>query len=154
MEFIKKHKIKLIFLTVFLVLMFFAFIGIKELLYPDARKDLYGSRLDGIEEFNVNKDRLKKVSDELLKEDDIEKVSYNLSGRVINFIIYIKEDLDLITSQSYGDKILEGFSEEEKNYFDFQVYIVNGDENSEHYPIVGYKHKTSLTFKWTSWVRW
>lgn len=150
MEFIKKHKLKIILVGVFLILMIFAYIGVKELLYPDIRKDLYGSRLDGMEQFNVDDNRLKEEVKELSKDEKIEKIDSHLSGRIINYTIHIKGDLDLITSKSFGDKILEKFSDEEKQYFDFQLFIVNEVENSEYYPIVGYKHKTSLTFIWTN----
>lgn len=149
MDFIKKHKIKIILIFIFIILMTFAFIGIKQLLYPDVRKDLYGHRLDGIEEFDVDNKRLKEVSEKLEEEEKIENISYNLSGRVINFIIKLDSDVDLITSQSFADKILENFKEEEKKYFDFQVYLINDVEDSEIYPKVGYKHKSSLSFKWT-----
>lgn len=150
MKFIQKHKTTFIILAIFLILMVFAFIGVKELLYPNLRKSLYGSRLDGIEQFNVNEDRLNKVKDKLLKEEAIEKVNSNLTGRIVKFFIYIKGDLDLITSHSFADKILEEFNAEEQKYFDFEVYIVSDVKDSEYYPIVGYKHKTSTTFKWTN----
>ncbi|MDD2181002.1 MAG: hypothetical protein PHW32_01395 [Bacilli bacterium] len=148
MDFVKKHKIKIILLFVFVLLMIFAFIGIKQLLYPDARKDLYGRRLEGIEEFAVDNNRLKEISGKLEKEEKIEKINYNLSGRIINFIIKLDGDVDLITSQSFADKVLENFEEDEKKYFDFQVYLINDVEDSEIYPKIGYKHKSSLTFKW------
>ena len=148
MDFVKKHKIKIILLFVFVLLMIFAFIGIKQLLYPDARKDLYGRRLEGIEEFAVDNNRLKEISGKLEKEEKIEKINYNLSGRVINFIVKLDGDVDLITSQSFADKVLENFEEDEKKYFDFQVYLINDVEDSEIYPKIGYKHKSSLTFKW------
>lgn len=154
MDFVKKHKIKIILLFVFVLLMIFAFIGIKQLLYPDARKDLYGRRLEGIEEFAVDNNRLKEISGKLEKEEKIEKINYNLSGRIINFIIKLDGDVDLITSQSFADKVLENFEEDEKKYFDFQVYLINDVEDSEIYPKIGYKHKSSLTFKWINWVRW
>ncbi|MDD2505565.1 MAG: hypothetical protein PHF21_04795 [Bacilli bacterium] len=150
MDFVKKHKIKIILIFVFVLLMIFTIIGIKQLLYPDARKDLYGHRLDGIEEFAVDNNRLKEVSGKLEKEEKIEKINYNLSGRVINFIVKLDGDVDLITSQSFADKILENFEEDEKKYFDFQVYLINDVEDSEIYPKVGYKHKSSLAFKWTN----
>ncbi|MDD2518851.1 MAG: hypothetical protein PHG18_03080, partial [Bacilli bacterium] len=74
MEFIKKHKLKIILVVVFLILIIFAYIGVKELLYPDTRKDLYGSRLDGMEQFNVDDNRLKEEVKELSKDEKIEKI--------------------------------------------------------------------------------
>jgi hypothetical protein len=151
MKFVKKHKFKLIGAFVFLLLMIFAFIGIKELIYPDTHKDLYGNRLEGIEDVRISQDKLGKIKLSLQSTDDVSNVIYDIKGRIVNFIITVNSDTDLITSKSLADKIMEDFTVEEKNYYDFQVYIINSkDEESELYPIIGYKHKTSLSFKWTN----
>lgn len=151
MIFIKKHKFKLIGVFVFLLLMIFAFIGVMELMYPDTRKDLYGNRLEDIDKVRINQDKLGKIKLNLQATGKVDKVVSDIKGRIINFIIYIKQDTDLITSKSFGDTILDDFTEEEKEYYDFQIYIIDSSEKeSELYPIIGYKHKTSLSFKWTN----
>jgi preprotein translocase subunit SecF len=149
MDFIKKHKYKAFGLFVFLILMFLAFIGLRELIYPDDNKNRYGNRLDGIENVRINNDKLEAARQELLKIDYVAKVKNQIQGRIINFIIEVKPNTDLVSSKSLADKLLEKFSKEEKDYYDFQVFLVTSDDaESELYPIVGYKHKTSLVFKW------
>lgn len=150
MKVIKKHKVEFIFVVIFLILIGVGFLGTKKILFPDDKKELYGHRLEGIEEFDVDEIRLKKIKEEIIKENQIKEISYNLSGRVITYIIELDGDIDLIVSQSFANKLLENFNEEEKKYFDFQVYLVNDIEDSEIYPKVGYKNRTSLTFKWTN----
>ncbi len=150
MKLVKKHKLESLFIVIFLFLLSMGFLAVKKILSPDFKKELYGNRLEGIEAFDINDTRLKKVKDQLLKEEIIKKVSHTLSGRVITYIIELEGDVDLITSQSLADKLLENFNDEEKGYFDFQVYLVNDIGESEIYPKVGYKHKSALTFKWTN----
>ncbi len=150
MEIIKKHKFKIIFLITFVVLILLSYSGIKHLLYPDFRKSLYGNRLEGLEEHKIEQSRLKEINELLINEKNIESLSYNITGRIINFKIKLDGDVDLITSQSYADKILENFKEEEKQFYDFQVYLYNDVEDSQTYPKIGYKHKASITFKWTN----
>lgn len=151
MIFMKKHKFKLIGIFVFLLLMIFAFLGITELVYPDMSKDLYGNRLEDIDKVRINQDKLDKIKLNLQATGKVNKVVSDIKGRIINFIIDIKPDTDLITSKSFGDKLLEDFTEEEKDYYDFQIYVIDStSKESELYPMIGYKHKTSLSFKWTN----
>lgn len=151
MKFMKKHKFETIGTVVFLLLIIFAFIGIKELIYPDTKKDLYGNRLEGIEEVTINQDKLEKIKLELEVNDYVVDVSSNIRGRIINFLIKVELETDLVTSKALVEKIMENFTKEEKEYYDYQVYIdCYGNEESELYPIIGYKHKTSLNFKWTN----
>ena len=54
-----------------------------------------------------------------------------------------------MTSQSLTAKILEGFEQNIKEYYDFQVFITT-EQESEIYPIIGYKHFNSANFVWTN----
>ncbi|NLL44243.1 MAG: hypothetical protein GX247_01065 [Mollicutes bacterium] len=148
MEFIKKHKFKLIGLFILVILMLFAFLGIKELIYPNNRISLYGNRLEGIEDVKISDKKLKESKEELLKNKNVEKVSTDIKGRIINYIIEVKPDTDLVTSKSLATKLLEFFSDKEKEYYDFQVFLVTNEEDNELYPMIGYKHKTSVGFVW------
>ena len=50
------------------------------------------------------------------------------------------------------NKVLELYSDDEKKTYDFQVFVTCKEDTSEDsaYPIIGAKHKTSLSFKWTN----
>lgn len=149
MVFLKEHKVKLIITSLVLILFIFTLLGIKELFYPDNKKSYYGNRLEGIENHNINQTKLKKLSEQAENAKGIVKISSNIKGRVINFNIQVDETVDLISAQSLGQQMLESFSEDERGYFDFQLFIDSEETENEIYPIFGYKHKTSTIFKWS-----
>lgn len=150
MKIVKKHKIKIILLFIFFLLIVFAVVGIINLLYPNSQKSIYGPRLEGIQNYDVNKSKLKDVASSLKEKEEVIKVSNSLSGRIINFIVTVKDETDLTISKSLTDIILEKFTEEEKGYFDFQVFIVSENAENELYPIIGYKHNLSSSLVWSN----
>ena len=50
--------------------------------------------------------------------------------------------------KDYAKEKLEVFDKEELEYYDVQFYLLNEDSESENYPSIGYKHKTSDEIKW------
>lgn len=149
MKYIKKNKWVLVPITVFASVMIFAIIGIVNLVVPNDSKNLYGNRLDGIENYQIKEETVSAIKEELIKTEKVKNVSYDLKGKLINFVITIKEDTDKVTAESLTNKILSGFEEEIKKFYDFQVFI-RTEEESEIFPIIGYKHVTSVNFVWTN----
>ena len=148
MKFIKKHKVLLIVIAVILVLLVLMFFGIKKAFFAKAGESKYGNRLDGIESYPIEDTLVDEIKQMLLDNEIVKKAQYDLEGRIINFIIEIDDEVDLITSRSLADKLAEKFSDEIKSFYDIQVYIVSDNEESELYPTIGYKHKTSAVFTW------
>lgn len=148
MKFIKKHKVGLIVLFVCLLLMVLLFFGIKNAFFSNIEESKYGNRLDGIENYPVEDSLVNEIKDMLMETEDVNEVTYDLEGRIINFIIEVKSDVDLTTSHSLADKIAEKFTDEYKAFYDIQIFLTCEDETSELYPTIGYKHKTSVGFKW------
>lgn len=148
MDFIKKHKFWIIIIIIVLVLGFLIY-GICSLLLPNSSKDLYGNRLDGIEEVMISNDTISKIKEEIGQISEVNTIEYHLSGRIANFIIDVKKDTDLISAHGLADKLLPYFEDSQKEYFDIQVLITcKEDSESTLYPMAGYKHKTSVGFKW------
>ncbi|MDD2392109.1 MAG: hypothetical protein PHU94_04165 [Bacilli bacterium] len=150
MKFVKKHKYAFITASVFLVLFILAIFAMKSLLYPDDKKSIYGSRLDGIEDMEVSTKTINEIKSELKEEKFVLDVNYNLEGRRMNFIVSVELKTDLITAKTAGDIILENLTDEEKKYYDIQLYLKDNSEESVEslYPLIGYKHKTSVNFIW------
>ena len=61
----------------------------------------------------------------------------------------VANDTALEVSKGYANKTLSYFTAEQKEYYDIQVLIKSDSEESEVYPIIGAKHKTSTAFIWT-----
>lgn len=148
MKLIKKYKIVLI--AAFALIMIFGVIGTIKILYPDSSKSYYGTRLEGIEKVTINDNTYKKVKEALLKTNKVISVDAYTTGRIVNILIKVNKDVDKITSEGFADTAYETFSENEKAYYDFQIFLTSEDEKDEIYPRIGYKSKNSLSFKWTN----
>ena len=151
MKFIKKHIYAILGISAVIVVLMLALISIIGFLYPDDKKDLYGNRLDGMDSVKLSDDKMNHAIQEVEKTGKIESMTYNRKGRIINFHIDVKKEIDVVTAKAFSDVILKNFSEKEKTYYDIQIFITcKNDDASELYPIIGYKHKTSVAFKWTN----
>lgn len=150
MEFIKKHRIGLIVTGVILVLVILMFFGIKNAFFSNMGQSVYGNRLDGIEKYPIDDAVIKDIETTLKDTGNISSFKYELKGRLMNFIIEVNADVDLTTSRAFADKIAEKLSEDIKSFYDIQVYLTCIDKESELYPTIGYKHKTSVGFKWNN----
>jgi len=148
MKFIKKHKVGLIVLLVCIILIVLLFFGIKNAFFSNINESKYGNRLDGIEDYVIEDTLINEIKDMLMETEKVNKVTYDLKGRIVNFMIEVKSDVDLTSSHSLADKLAEKFPDEYKSFYDIQIFLTCEDEESELYPTIGYKHKTSAGFKW------
>lgn len=147
MDFIKKHKLLVIVFSFILILLIIIGILLKTLLV-DNSKDEYGNRLSGMEDVIISKKTSSKLETELKKIDEVSDVSYRLQGRLVYVNLTFNEEVSLETSKEIGAKVLEYFSDEEKAYYDIQVILNSKNKESEEFPKIGYKHKTSETIVW------
>lgn len=150
MKFIKKHKIGLIVTGVILVLLILMFFGIKNAFFSNISESVYGNRLDGIENYPIEDAVISEIETTIKDTGNVNSFKYQLKGRLMNFIIEVNADADLTTSRSFADKIAEKLSDDIKGFYDIQVYLICTDKESELYPSIGYKHKTSVGFKWNN----
>ena len=149
MKYIKKNKWVLIPILVFIIVMVLAIIGIVNLVIPNDTKDLYGNRLDKIEENQISEESIKKIEEQLLDTGKVKTVTYDVKGKLVNYILVVNSDVDKVTAQNLTTKILECFEQNIKDFYDFQVFIKT-EEESEIFPIIGYKHTNSVNFVWTN----
>ena len=147
MNFIKKNKL----LTIFLILIIISIILVAILLMQligGNKKGEYGDRLNGIEKVEITSDIKNQLEKEIANEDLVTKVKYDLKGRLINIILNVKDEKEIDSIKEMGNKILSYFDEEQLSYYDIQILVNSDNEESEKYPIIGYKHKTRDTINW------
>lgn len=147
MEFIKKHKIAIIVLSVILVLLIALFLFLKMFMI-DSKKDEYGNRLDGIESVQISSDTVSKLENELGALEEVEDIDYRLQGRLIYISLKMKDGLSVDTAKEISTKVLDYFDDEEKAYYDIQLIVSSANQESEGYPFMGYKHKTAAAIVW------
>lgn len=146
MEFIKKNKILVSLLVIAIV--FFAAIMIIIFSNLSIGNNEYGNRLDNIEKYPISDEVINEIKTDISSYEKVTSVSYNLEGKLANFILTVDDSLEEETAKNYANKILENLSDDVKSYYDIQVLVDSDNEESEVYPIIGYKHKTTDMFVW------
>ena len=138
------------FYSIIIVIILILLILLFKVLIPNYGLDLYGNRLNGVSSYPIDNSIIDGFKGELKGLDGVKSVEYLLEGKLIDIIIKVDDSLNKDTAKSYADKILPHFSDEEKGYYDIEVMINSENSESEAYPIIGYKHKTSESFKWSN----
>ena len=148
MKFIKKHKFTILVVLAFVVLVIIlAFI--KNLFFGGSGRPAYGNRLDGIENVKIEEKRYDELEKKLKKNDKVEDANSELTGKIINVIITVKDDTSKKDAKNIGNSVLDEFSKDELSFYDVQVYIKKKDEKKNDFPIVGYKHHKNKSISWS-----
>lgn len=111
-------------------------------------KGVYGNRLDGIENYAISDSKIEEIKTKILENKECEKITYNKQGRILKFFLTVTKDTGVTTAQRLGDNIVDSFSETELGYYDVTIYVESG-ENTEPYPMIGYKNKNEKAISWT-----
>lgn len=146
MKFIKNNKIPVTLILIAVIM--FSTILIIIFSNLSSGNDEYGNRLDEIEKYPITDEVINNIKNEISSLEKVESINYNLEGRLINFVIKVEDDLIVSEAKNYSEKILENFSDDIKSYYDIQILIDSNIDESENYPIIGYKHKTSDSLVW------
>lgn len=146
MNFIKKHKfyvtiagIILILFIVFIVILYKMFFS-----FGEDERDLPGVKISNYTE--------EKLESELAELEYVTAVKYELNKKsaLINIFFYVEKDLEKDTAKEYGDKVLEYFSDEEKENYDIQLYMIYDMGKEDPYTLMGYKKKLKEGFSWSN----
>lgn len=146
MNFIKNHKILVFVISFLIVLMIIIGVGIIDSSSSVDPNSKYGNRLVGIEKVEISDSRLQNIKEKILNDKNTNQTTYKIDGRIIKFFIEFKPQTDELTVESLLNLILENFTDEEKKFYDFEVFITNEEEKEELYPMIAYKHRNNVTF--------
>lgn len=147
MKFIKKHRLLFIFLGIILVFVVILLIMLKEFMIG-AGNNVYGNRLDGIDKVAVNQEKISTIEEEIVKDDSVNSLKYDLRGRLISIIIEVKDGITMDKVKEVGNKIIGYFDDEEKTYYDIQLFVKCDNIENTEFPVIAYKHKTSEALVW------
>lgn len=146
MKFIKKHK-KLVIILIIVIILVILALSLIKVLSVDTSKSIYGDRLDGISKVKISDAEKKDLEKDLKSLEEVENVSSHVKGRIIDVYITFKEGTDINHAKEIANKVLEHFDDEEKKFYDIQIFLTT-DKEAEGYPKIGYKHKTSEAIVW------
>ncbi len=145
MKFLKKNISAIVAVVVF-VLVVVGLLYFKQVFNTDEATAIYGSRLEGREKIEITQERINQVKT-AIKESSNE-TTIRIAGRIIEVIVDVKDGVSIQDAKNLGTPIVFAFTEEERAYYDIQIFLTN-EKNTEQYPAIGYKHHTKQTLTWT-----
>ena len=144
-------KVKIIITAFVLLIIAVLAYGIVKVVLPDSKISLYGNRQENVSK--ISNERITSTINLIKESEFINSANAYVGGvLIVNIVIDVKKDTKLLLVESMLDKVLELYTEKEKKDYDFQVFITCKEDTGEDsvYPMIGYKHKTGLAFKWTN----
>jgi len=146
MKIIKKNKFTIIAIILFIGLVFGLY-QVKKIFFPNEGKAIYGDRLVG--KVEVADEIYQQVKTKIQENEKVEQVDIRENGETINISITVKNDTSIEDSKKTINNVLEPFTDSQKGYYDFQIFIYKTDKAENNFPIIGYKHHNSTEFVWS-----
>ncbi len=145
MKELKENKFTTIVFLIFLGLFLIGAL-IFGLVMPKTGKPIYGNRLDGIEKVEVTKDQTNELVKNLKDKDYVTSASTHISGKIINVLIETKEGTSIKKAKTLKTIVLKAFEEDQKKFYDIQLFITNENKDAKGYPVIGYKNSSEKNF--------
>ena len=138
MKFLRKNKFTIIAIILFIGLVVLG-VKVKNFLVPDEGKAVYGDRLDGIEEKELDSSLFTTIKEKLKEDKKVLNVGHEVHGKIINLIITIADDVSVSDAKKIASTTIPLFENDELSFYTLQVYMVKEDESLNNFPILGYK---------------
>lgn len=149
MSFISKHKFAT-FTVVMLLILIVLGVALFRFLVPNYDLDEYGNRLNGIKNYEIENSKVEEMKTAIEENENVDAVNYLLEGRLIDITITVKDETERDAAKSYAEQVLTFFTEEQKGFYDIQILVASDNGESEKYPIMAYKHKSSSALVWSN----
>lgn len=152
-DLVKRHK--LLTIIVGLAALLFIIILCMFIWMMVSKANSYGSRLDGIEEVEFEKDFLSEQATKLEENDEVASATCRLQGKIVHFVIYFNKGTSQDKAKELASATLDNFSEEEKAFYDFEYILTEDseeetDEESENlFIITGTKQNKNDSISWS-----
>ena len=148
MKFIVKHKFTsliIVIFVIFVVILFFVY----DFFFSAGKNPEYGNRLDGIEAVEIKNDDIDKIISNLKDNKNVESASANISGRTLDIVITVSNDLSVKNAKSIGEKSYEKLADNQIKYYSIQIFIKKSDASKNNFPIIWYKQREKTDVVWT-----
>lgn len=145
-KWIKKNTGLFVVLLLAMVLLIFILVIFVKLLMGNS-SDKYGNRLDGIDEFKIEKETYDGVKTEVTDTGFVEEVSVRLQGKIVYTTIMLKGDTSVDSAKEIATNTLDNYDEDELKYYDFSFFLKWEGEESDTV-ITGNKHHDMESITW------
>lgn len=154
LKIIKNNMFTILVIIVFVIGMF-ALSYLKKIYWDDNDQAAYGDRTEGIENYVISDEDIKKIENRLAEDEDVISVEYDLEGKIINLMIKVEDKLSVKNAKLMGNDMLKILvdenilTESQLSFYAVQIYFIKDDASLDDFPIMGYKHYSSDEISWT-----
>ena len=106
---------------------------------PSLGENNYGNRLDDSSKYKIESNNISDIKDTISSKDGVNEITYHKEGRILNFKIKVDNAVVLDTAKKYAEEIVNKIDKKNLKYYDVQIFL-DADE-SDIYPIIGYRAK-------------
>ena len=150
-KFYKEHRVFTILMAVVIVCVILIVTVLIQCFYVGNGNDKYGNRLEGIENYQISESRQNDFEHNQANNDKVKSVDLIITGKIIYITFQFQENVDLVEAESIALKSLEEFSEDEQNFYDFNITLKKeATESSDGFIISGAKNKNGSGLKWNN----
>lgn len=144
-----KQNNKKILIVIVVCVVLLIVLGLKLLTNFTSDNDaIYGDRLEGIESNKITSSKKSEIKNNVESLNKTKSVKVSTQGKIINVEITLNDDVTRDDAKSLADKVIEKLSENEKKFYDVQVFISKTTDDAS-FPIIGYCHHNRSGFTWT-----
>ena len=134
-----RKQIKIGFIVLFIVLILLILLLF---IFPSFKSNKYGNRLKDMDKHKISNEVIKKIEDKASSNDSVLKIDYRREGRVLNFTVTVDSNFGVDQAKEFVGGMISEIKEDDQKYYDIQIFV-DSNENSNNYPIIGYKNKNS-----------
>ena len=142
---LKQNKFTVVVFCIFLGLFLLGWL-VFGLVMPKSGEPVYGNRLEGIEEVKITEDQTSDLVKELKSKDYVVTASVHIKGRIVNVLVETKKGTKTSTAKTLNKIVLKEFEDDQKKFYDFQLFLTNENKDAKGYPIIGYKNSSASKF--------
>lgn len=142
---LKQNKYTTIVFCIFLGLFLLGWL-LYGMIMPSSGEPVYGNRLDGIEEVELTEEDQSEIVKALKEKSYVVSASVHVSGKIINVIVKVEKGTKTSTSRALNTTITKVIDDDQKDFYDIQLFVTNEDEDASGYPVIGYKSATAKKF--------
>ncbi len=148
-SFYQKNRVYSILMIISIICILSILFGVCFYFLGQTSKDIYGNRLEGIENIKIEESTFNEIKTNLLSSEKVENVTTELKGKLIYIVVSLKTGTHQDT-ETLAQTSLNTINENIKSYYDIQYIFKNNDENSnENFPVMGYIKANNSVIKWT-----
>lgn len=137
-NFLKNNKLLIVISILIIALLSFIF---WLFILPSFEGNKYGGRLKDESKHKISEKTVSKIKSKADENDSVDKIICHKEGRIINFTIYVDSNLGVDQAKDFANGLIGEIEEDSRKYYDIQI-LIDSKEESDNYPIIGYKSKS------------